>query len=212
VRLLPVLEGLLKERPEAIVSVDTYHAATARAAAMAGAEIINDVSGLLWDESMAESVEATRCGLVLMHTRGNPRDWRQMPALKCSEVVPLVMRGLREQLVFAHAAGVAMQSIVLDPGFGFGKLGHENFVLLAGLERLQELKYPLLAGVSRKGFLGEAVKGLQSERLPVAEARLTATVAANVAAVLQGVHVLRVHDVQAAREAAIVGDAILASS
>ena len=211
VRLLPVVEGLLKARPGAIVSVDTYHASTARAAAMAGAEIINDVSGLLWDEAMAEAVSSTRCGLVLMHTRGNPKDWRHQPALKPSEVIPLVMRGLREQLVFAHAAGVPVQSIVVDPGFGFGKLGHENFVLLAGMERLHELKYPLLAGLSRKGFLGEAVRGLQAEFLPPAEARLTATVAGNVAAVLQGAHVLRVHDVQAAREAAIVGDAILAS-
>jgi len=211
-RLLPVLEGLLKARPGAVVSVDTYHAATARAAAMAGAEIINDVSGLLWDEAMAEAVAATRCGLVLMHTRGRPKDWRHQPALKCAEVVPLVLRELREQLVFAYAAGVAMQSIVIDPGFGFGKLGSENFVLLAGLERLHELKYPLLAGLSRKGFLGEAVRSLQTEVLPVGKARLMATVAGNVAAVLQGAHVLRVHDVQAAREAAIVGDAILASS
>ncbi len=209
-RLLPVVEGLLKARPGAIVSVDTYHASTARAAAMAGAEIINDVSGMLWDEAMAEAVEATRCGLVLTHTRGNPKDWRHQPALKPTEVMPLVMRGLREQLVFAQAAGVSMQSIVIDPGFGFGKLGGENFVLLAGMDRLHELKYPLLAGLSRKGFLGEAVRCLQEKPLPLAEARLTATVAGNVAAVLQGVHLLRVHDVQAAREAAIVGDAVLA--
>jgi len=211
VRVLPVLEGLLKARPGAIVSVDTYHASTARAAARAGAEIVNDVSGLLWDEAMAEAVEAMRCGLVLMHTRGNPKDWRNQPALKPADVVPLVMRGLREQLVFAQAAGVAMQSIVIDPGFGFGKLGGENFVLLAGLERLHELKYPLLAGLSRKGFLGEAVRCVQDGLLPLAEARRTASIAGNVAAVLQGAHILRVHDVQAAREAAVVGDAVLAS-
>jgi dihydropteroate synthase len=159
---------------------------------------------------MAEAVEETRCGLVLMHTRGNPQDWSHQPALKPSEVVPLVLRGLREQLVFAHAAGVAMQIIVIDPGFGFGKLGSENFVLLAGLERLRELNYPLLTGLSRKGFLGEAVRSLQPDPLPLAEGRLIATVAANVAAVLNGSHILRVHDVQATREAAIVADALLA--
>jgi len=210
-RLLPVVEGVLKARPKAIVSVDTYHAATARAAGLAGAEILNDVSGLLWEEAMAEAVEETRCGLVLMHTRGTPQNWRHQPALKPSEVVPLVLRGLREQLAFAQAAGVAMQSIVIDPGFGFGKLGSENFVLLAGLDRLRELGYPLLAGLSRKGFLGEAVRSLQPKPLPLAEARLIATVAANVAAVLRGSHILRVHDVQAAREAAIVADAVLES-
>lgn len=211
-RLLPVIEGLMKARPQAIVSVDTYHAATARAAALAGAEIINDVSGLLWDEGMAEAVEATRCGLVLMHTRGQPTNWRQLPALKPGEVVPLVLRGLREQLGFAHAAGVGMQSIVIDPGFGFGKLGNDNFVLLAGLERLRELNYPLLTGLSRKGFLGETVRSLQPQPLPLSEARLIASVAGNVAAVLNGSHILRVHDVQAAREAAIVADALLASN
>ena len=210
-RLLPVVEGLLKARPGAIVSVDTYHASTARAAAMAGAEIINDVSGLLWDEAMAEAVSSTRCGLVLMHTRGNPKDWRHQPALKPSEVIPLVMRGLREQLVFAHAAGVPVQSIVVDPGFGFGKLGLENFVLLAGMGELQKLGYPVLAGVSLKGFLGEAVRGVQGRDMPVGEARLIATVAGNVAAVLQGAHVLRVHDVQAAQEAGAVADAVLKS-
>jgi len=211
-RLLPVLEALLRERPEAIVSVDTYHAATALAAARAGAEIVNDVSGLLWDEGMAAAVAASGCGLVLMHTRGRSNEWRTQPALEPrGVVVPVVMGGLRKQLVVALGAGVSREKIVVDPGFGFGKLGAENFVLLAGMEELQKLGYPVLAGVSRKGFLGEAVRGVQVRDLPVGEARLVATVAGNVAAVLQGAHLLRVHDVQAAREAAAVADAVLKS-
>jgi len=212
-RLLPILEALLKERPEAIVSVDTYHAATARAAARAGAEIVNDVSGLLWDEGMAAVVAATGCGLVLMHTRGRSKDWKAQPALEPREVVvPVVLGGLRKQLDVALGAGVAREKIVVDPGFGFGKLGRENFVLLAGMDRLRELGYPVWAGVSRTGFLGAAVRGLQARDMPVGEARLMATVAGNVAAVLQGAHVLRVHDVQAAREAAAVADALVADS
>ena len=211
-RLLPVLEALLKERPGAIVSMDTYHANTARVAAAAGAEIVNDVSGLLWDEGMAAAVAASGCGLVLMHTRGRSKEWRTQPALEPREVVvPVVMGGLRKQLAVALGAGVPREKIVLDPGFGFGKLGSENFVLLARLERLRELGYPVLAGVSRKGFLGEAVRELQLPDMPVSEARLMATVAGNVAAVLQGAHVLRVHDVQAAREAAVVADEVLKS-
>ena len=211
-RLLPVLEALLKERPGAIVSVDTYHANTARVAAAAGAEIVNDVSGLLWDEGMAAAVAASGCGLVLMHTRGRSKEWRTQPALEPREVVvPVVMGGLRKQLAVALGAGVPREKIVLDPGFGFGKLGGENFVLLAGMDRLRELRYPVLAGVSRKGFLGETVRGLQLPDMPVSEARLMATVAGNVAAVLQGAHVLRVHDVQAAREAAVVADEVLKS-
>lgn len=208
-RLLPVLEALHHERPQAIVSVDTYHAATARAAARAGAEIINDVSGLTWDEAMADVVAQTGCGLVLMHARGRPGDWQSQPKLESRSVVPLVFAGLCEQRSQAEAAGIGTERIVLDPGFGFGKLGAENFALLAGLARLRELGRPLLIGLSRKGFLGEAVKPVQNRTESPAEARRVATVAANVAAILAGVHVLRVHDVQAAREAATVADAVL---
>ena len=210
-RLLPVLEGLLHQRPQAIVSIDTYHAATAKSAIGAGAEIINDVSGLLWDEHMPAAVAAERCGLVLMHTRGRPQDWRSLPALSGEEVVPLVLEGLRERIAVAQSAGIDRASIVVDPGFGFGKIGQENFALLAGLQQLGQMGYPVLAGVSRKSFLGEAVHGVQPEGLPLAEARRTATIAANVAAVLHGAHILRVHEVQAAREAAAVADAVKAS-
>jgi len=209
-RLLPVLEGLLAARPQAIVSVDTYHADTAIAAAHAGAEIINDVSGLLWDEPMAEAVQSTRCGLILTHTRGHPQNWRNLPTLLPNQVLPLVLDGLNEQLAFAQAAGIARETIVVDPGFGFGKLGSENIVLLASLTRLHELGFPLLSGLSRKGFLGQAVRTLQPTELPPAQARLTATTAANVAAILQGTHILRVHDLQPAREAALIADALLA--
>jgi len=207
-RLLPVLEGLLGERSRAVVSVDTYHAATAQNAIRAGAEIINDVSGLLWDEQMSSTVASEGCGLVLMHTRGRPQDWRSLPALGDEEVVPLVLEGLREQIAVAQTAGIARASIVVDPGFGFGKMGQENFALLAGLQQLGQLGYPILAGVSRKSFLGEAVRRVQTESMPLAEARHTATIAANVAAALSGAHILRVHEVQAAREAAAVADAM----
>jgi dihydropteroate synthase len=208
-RLLPVLERLLIERPWAVVSVDTYHAATARAAAKAGAEIINDVSGLTWDDAMADVVAQTGCGLVLMHARGRPTDWQAQPRLEGNEVVPTVFAGLCEQMMQAEAVGISAERIVVDPGFGFGKRGTENFALLAGLRRLRELGRPLLIGLSRKGFLGDAVRPVQNTNLSAARARQIATAAANVAAVLAGAHVLRVHDLQAAREAAAVADAVL---
>jgi dihydropteroate synthase len=203
-RLLPVLEALLHQRPEAVVSVDTYHASTARAAAHLGAEIINDVSGLAWDQELAATVAASRCGLVLMHTRGRPTQWSQQPALPRDEVLSTVFSGLCEGLATAEAAGIATQRIVLDPGFGFGKQGAENIALLAGLGRLRELGRPLLIGLSRKRFLAQA---LQSAGL--ADDRRIATIAANTAAILAGAHILRVHDVPAAREAAVIADALL---
>jgi len=135
-RLLPVLEAVLRARPEAVISVDTYHASTARAALAAGAEIINDVSGLTWDDEMAEVVATTGAGLILMHTRGRPGDWRSQPPLPASEVLPLVFSGLMERMALAEAMGIEPLRMIVDPGFGFGKRGAENFTLLAGLGRL----------------------------------------------------------------------------
>jgi dihydropteroate synthase len=211
-RLLPVLGAVRRARPGAIVSVDTYHAQTALVATAHGAEIVNDVSGLLWDPAMPAAVAQTGCGLVLMHTRGRPQEWATQPRLAPADVLPCVVQGLREQIATAEAAGISREGIVVDPGVGFGKRGAENFALLAGLPQLQQLGLPLLAGVSRKGFLGQAVAALQRQDLPVAEARRTATTAANVAAILGGAHILRVHEVQRAREAAAVADALLAAA
>lgn len=220
-RLLPVLEAVRIERPNAVLSVDTYHAATARAAAQAGAEIINDVSGLEWDPAMAEAVAATGCGLVLMHTRGRPHEWRLQPALPAGEVLPVVFAGLCERLSLAEAAGISSECIVLDPGFGFGKLGAENLELLAGFGRLAELGRPLLAGLSRKRFLGDLLPSSDPPLRPeeqarasasVAEQRRVPTLAGNVAAVLAGAHGVRVHDVAETRQALAIADAVLASA
>jgi len=208
-RLIPVLEQLLRARPDAVVSVDTYHASTARAAARSGAEIVNDVSGLTWDQSMAGIVAQSGCGLVLMHARGRPMEWQSLTPLEDEAVVPLVFAGLCEQLAEAEAAGIRTERIVVDPGFGFGKRGAENFALLARLGRLRELGRPLLVGLSRKGFLGEAVAPFVRASQDLSEARRTATTAANVTAILGGAHVLRVHDLPAAQEAAAVADAVL---
>lgn len=211
-RLLPVLEAVCKARPAALISVDSYHAATARAASGIGAEIVNDVSGLQWDTAMAEAVASTGCGLVLMHTRGRPREWRSLPPLTREALLRHVFGGLVEGLALAEAAGISTESIVLDPGFGFGKLGPENFGLLADLDELHQLGRGLLVGLSRKGFLGELVRPLQRTMHPPPPpnvARRDATLAGNVAAVLAGAHILRVHDLQAAREAAAVADAVL---
>ena len=206
-RLLPVLEALRRERPDAILSIDTYHAATARHALAGGAEIVNDVSGLTWDSGMA--VELARAqpqpGLVLMHTRGLPTEWQSLPPLRSAEVTATVLSGLNEQLAFALAAGLEPSGIVLDPGFGFGKLGDNNLVLLARFAELHALGRPLLAGLSRKGFL----QGSSNPNTADSPARLHATLAANTAAILAGAHVVRVHDVAPARESASVADALL---
>lgn len=210
-RILPVIEAILSQRPDTILSIDTHHASTAVCAVEAGVEIVNDVSGFLWDAAMAKNCVQLGCGTVLMHTRGRPHDWLDQPPIASEEVVPLVLRGLKERIEAATIAGIARNRIVLDPGFGFGKRRDENYPLLARLDQLQQLGLPILAGVSRKSFLAEALAPLDEENPQPPEARLHATTAANVTAILNGAHIIRTHDVGPAVEAAAIADRILAA-
>jgi len=207
-RVLPILREILAARPDAILSIDTYHAETARLAIEAGAEIVNDVSGFLWDEAMAATCVSLKCGAVLMHTRGRPQQWRSLPALAPTEVVPLVCRELEARADAALAAGIRRDVIVLDPGFGFGKMLDENFPLLTHLDELHSLGFPLLVGLSRKSFLRRALTA-KSGTSGLASETWVPTTVANTAAILAGAHILRVHDVRPAREAADLADRIL---
>lgn len=208
-RVMPVLEAVLRHCPETVVSVDTYKAATAQAVLRAGAEIVNDVSGLLWDEQMAETCAKAGCGLILMHTRGRPHEWRSLPRLKASEVVPLVKHELEHRRDYAVAAGVNRSHIVLDPGLGFGKILENNYPLLARLGELSILGQPLLVGASRKSFLGRILAPLYGGKDAPSEARGNASLAAATAAILAGAHLVRTHDVRPTVEAAAVADAVL---
>jgi dihydropteroate synthase len=208
-RLLPVLEGILAARPQAIVSVDTYKAATARAAIAAGAEIVNDVSGFKWDPGMAAVCAESHCGVVLMHTRGRPEEWRNQPQLTPDELLATVRSGLVESMAAAAQAGIAHESIVLDPGYGFGKRFDENYTLLARQSELFSLGRPLQAGLSRKSFLGRTLASLYAGKDAPVEAREMASIAALVAAILHGASIVRVHAVRPAVEAALTADAIL---
>jgi dihydropteroate synthase len=206
-RVLPVIEGILQTRPETIISIDTYKPETARAAVAAGAEIVNDVSGFLWEPAMAAACAELRCGVILMHTRGRSSEWRTQPPLPQEEVVPLVARELKQRADAAVAAGIGPAAIVLDPGFGFGKILDENYPLLAHFEELHALGFPLMAGVSRKAFLGKTLAKRIGQDVPV-DQRGNATLAAVTAAVLAGAHLVRVHDVKEAREVVAIADAI----
>lgn len=208
-RLLPVLEGILKARPEAILSVDTYKAATARAALKAGAEIINDVSGFTWDMELAGACADAGCGVVLSHTRGRPGEWKTQPMLTPDELLKTVETGLAESLGRATAVGIQPDAVVVDPGYGFGKRLDENFVLLARQGELLGLGRPVLAGVSRKSFLAQKLAPLFGGKPASVDARETASNAAMVAAILHGASVVRVHSVRQALEAARIADAVL---
>jgi dihydropteroate synthase len=208
-RVLPVLEALRRERPEAIFSIDTYKSTVARAALDAGAEIVNDVSGLTWDPDMGSVVAAHRCGLILMHTRGLPIEWPSLPPM--ADPVALVLDELRARAAAALEAGIARKALVLDPGFGFGKRLDENYPLLARLGELHALGYPLLVGLSRKGFLAHTLAARLAQLSTAAvlgAGRDDVTLAACVAAALAGAHMVRVHKVRPAVEALAIADAI----
>jgi dihydropteroate synthase len=206
-RVLPVIAELKKKHPGAAISVDTYKASVARAAVGAGAEIVNDVSGFRWDAQMAKTVAELKCGAVLMHMRGRPEEWRTLPPP--GDIVLLVKRELKEWAEKAVLAGVRRERLVLDPGFGFGKSFDENYPLLGRFNELQAAGFPLLAGTSRKSFIGRTL-GKNGKDVPP-EGRLYGTLATETALILNGAHILRTHDVKAAVEAARVADAILAA-
>jgi dihydropteroate synthase len=210
-RLLPVIEAILRARPQAIVSVDTYKAATARAALEAGAEIINDVSGFTWDAEMPRVCADGKAGVVLMHTRGRPDEWRTQAQLKSEAVVKLVEEGLAASMAIAETAGIPLERIVIDPGYGFGKRFGENYALLARQARVLALGRPLLVGVSRKSFLGHTLAPLFDGEPAPASARDTASLAAMLASILNGASIVRVHAVRPAVEAVRIADAILAA-
>jgi len=204
-RIIPVISEFKKKHPIAVISVDTYKAAVARAAVSSGAEIVNDVSGFRWDAQMAKTVASLNCGAVLMHMRGRPEEWRSLPPVP--DIVLLVKRELKEWAEKALLAGVRRERIVLDPGFGFGKNFDENYPLIARFTELQSAGFPLLAGTSRKSFIGRSLGGGAANIPPLD--RLYGTLASETALILKGAHILRTHDVKASREAARIADAIL---
>jgi dihydropteroate synthase len=204
-RVIPVIAQLKKRHPKAVVSVDTYKASVARTAVGAGAEIVNDVSGLRWDPLMAKTVAELKCGAVLMHMRGRPEEWRTLPPP--GDIVLLVKRELKAWAEKAVLAGVRHERIVLDPGFGFGKNFEENYPLIARFGELQTAGFPLLAGTSRKSFIGRTLAADGTTISP--EARIYGTLASQAALILKGAHIVRTHDVKASVDAARIVDAIL---
>jgi dihydropteroate synthase len=204
-RVIPVIAVLKQKRPQAVIAVDTYKANVARAAVDAGAEIVNDVSGFRWDPLMAKTLAGLKCGAVLMHMRGRPEEWRTLPAV--SDVVMVVKRELRAWADVALLGGVKRERIVLDPGFGFGKSFQENYPLLKRFDELHELRYPLLAGMSRKSFIGRALARNGNDAL--VSDRLYGTLAAETAVILKGAHIIRTHDVRACADAVRIADVVV---
>ena len=203
-RLLPVLEAL-RGKLRIPISIDTRKAAVAEATLKAGAEMINDVSGLRHDAGLARVAARYQAPLILMHMRGEPHSMQRAPFAR--DVVTNVLQGLRWSIATARKHGVAKSRIVLDPGIGFGKSWRQNYELLARLDEIAKLGFPMVIGTSRKGFLG-ATLAHQGKSAPSGE-RIWGTAATVTASILNGAHIVRVHDVAEMAEVARVADCVL---
>ncbi len=198
-RVLPVIEAA-REAVRLPISVDTTKSAVARAAVAAGAEIVNDISGLRFDPAIAKLAASSGAGLVLMHMRGRPRTMQD--EIHYDDLLGEVAAELRDAVERARTAGCRPDQLVIDPGIGFGKTADQNLALLNGLERLAGLGYPVLVGPSRKSFIGKTL-GLGVEE------RVEATIAACVIALARGARLFRVHDVRSVRRALDMAQAIV---
>ncbi len=206
-RILPLIAALRQAHPDVPLSVDTVKSGVADAAVRAGAEIVNDVSGMRLDARMASVCARHGVGVVLMHSRGGVADMATYAhADYDGDVVDVVLHELRERLESAAAAGVSRDCVAIDPGIGFGKRSAHSLRLLGSLERFAELGLPVVVGASRKRFIGEITGETDASR------RVFGSVGAAVSAYVGGAAVLRVHDVAATRQALDVAAAIRAAA
>jgi dihydropteroate synthase len=206
-RLLPVVKSLREEMPNVILSIDTYKAETAQACLAEGAHIINDIWGFRYDPAMASTVAEAGATAILMHNRTQGAQavtselGGRYEGVEYEDVVTEVRDWLAEAAASAIEAGVRPDRIIIDPGIGFGKTIEQSLFLLKHIDELRDLGFPILLGISRKGFIGHTLNLPQGERLE-------GSLAANAWGVLHGADILRVHDVRETVRLARMLDAI----
>jgi dihydropteroate synthase len=186
-RVVPVIEGIKRANKDILISIDTYRSIVAEEAINAGADIINDISSMTFDENMAAVAFKYNVPIILMHIKGTPRDMQKNPVYK--NVIEDVTIFFKERINFALTKGIDENKIILDPGIGFGKLYEHNIELIKNINEFKILNMPILLGASRKSFIGTAI-GMTSP-----EERLEGTIAVTCYAALNGVEIVRVHDV-----------------
>lgn len=209
-RVVPVIQELAR-RSTVPISIDTTKSEVARAALDAGASIVNDISALRFDFHIADEAAKTGAGLVLMHSRGTPVTMHKLPPVP--DIISEVTRSLGSSVKMAERRGVKRESIVVDPGIGFGKSQEQNLELIAKLDQVIAAfpDFPVLIGTSRKSFIGRILADKDGNPAP-ADERLHGTMASVAAAVLKGAHIIRVHDVKVSVETVRVADAIRAAA
>jgi dihydropteroate synthase len=198
-RVIPILEKAIPQFSDTFFSVDTTTYAVAEQALQLGAHFINDISGLQREPRLASLAAKHNAGYILMHSQGNPKTMQNDPSY--DDVVSDILDFFEEKIALAEKAGV--QSIILDPGIGFGKTLEHNITLLNNLESFRSLGYPVMAGASRKSMIGAILNDRS-----VAD-RLTGTIAVHYHAMLKGANIIRVHDVKEANDSILVYNAMM---
>lgn len=197
-RVIPVIEGIRKES-DVCISIDSYKAHIAETALSAGADIVNDISGMQFDEEMVNVVKTHNVPVVIMHIKGTPRDMQIDPHY--DDLMQEIVAYFQERVEFCLHHGVKKEKIILDPGIGFGKRLQDNFELIRELKQITDLGYPVLSGPSRKSFIGLTLD------LPVEE-RLEGTAATVTASILNSAKIVRVHDVKEMKRVITIADHI----
>jgi len=208
-RVIPVIKRLAREI-DIPISVDTTKAEIAQEAIAVGAEIINDISAMSFDEKMMQTVADSGAAVVLQHMRGKPKDM-QVGDLTYRSVQGEVIEYLRERISQAVLSGIEKERIIADPGLGFAKMPGDSLKLLKHLSEFQVLGRPILVGPSRKYFVALTLAAGNKEDIPDPQHRIEGTAAAVTAAIMNGAHIVRVHDVSMMKKVAAVTDAILRS-
>jgi dihydropteroate synthase len=197
-RVIPVIESLAKEM-DVPISIDTYKSDVAKKAIEAGAQIINDITGLQLDPSLSQVAAKEDVPLVLMHVRGNPETMQKN--IHYESLFSEIIQYLKDSIQRAESAGVDPEKIIIDPGIGFGKTVDDNLLILKNLQEFKILGKPLLLGTSRKSFIGKILNADVTERLE-------GTLSSIVVGVLNGAHIIRCHDVIQAKKAIAIADAV----
>ena len=197
-RILPVIEGI-RTKSDILISIDTYKSEVARKSIAAGADMVNDISGMTFDPNMVDVIKDSGLPVVIMHIKGTPKNMQKKPYYE--DLMQELTEYFEERKKFARAKGILDQQIILDPGIGFGKRLQDNFQLLRELKKIVDMGFPVLIGPSKKSFIGLTLD------LPI-DQRLEGTAAAVTTGILKGARIVRVHDVKEMKRVALITDSI----
>jgi len=198
-RILPVISEIRK-KTDALISVDTTKSEVLKSALDAGADILNDISAMRFDPKILGLASKQDIPVIIMHMKGTPRNMQESP--EYDNVIQEIKTFLKQRITDALTAGIKKNKIIIDPGIGFGKRLKDNLKIISNLSAFSELGFPILIGVSRKSFIGDLLN-LSPEK------RIEGTIASSLISILQGAHILRVHDVSSLKKAVIVAEAIM---